>query len=62
MLVKRDDSAQFTRISRHHENEHGKNQGLNRLRKMAGADRKDVPQGLKPDVFSVIYGPTKVVP
>jgi hypothetical protein len=23
---------------------------------------KDVPQGLKPDVFSAIYGPTKVVP
>jgi hypothetical protein len=29
---------------------------------MAGADRKDVPQGLKPDEFSSIYGPTKVVP
>jgi hypothetical protein len=24
--------------------------------------RKSVPQGLKPDVFSIIYGPTKVVP
>jgi hypothetical protein len=35
---------------------------LNRLRKNAGPGRKDVPQGLKPDVFSVIYGPTKVVP
>jgi hypothetical protein len=23
---------------------------------------KNVPQGLKPDVFSIIYGPTKVVP
>jgi hypothetical protein len=23
---------------------------------------KSVPQGLKPDVFSIIYGPTKVVP
>jgi hypothetical protein len=24
--------------------------------------RKDVPQGLKPDVCSIVYGPTKVVP
>jgi hypothetical protein len=24
--------------------------------------RKNVPQGLKPDVFSIMYGPTKVVP
>jgi hypothetical protein len=24
--------------------------------------RKNVPQGLKPDVFSIVYGPTKVVP
>jgi hypothetical protein len=24
--------------------------------------RKSVPQGLKPDVFSIIYGPTEVVP
>ena len=23
---------------------------------------EDVPQGLKPDVFSIICGPTKVVP
>jgi len=23
---------------------------------------KSVPQGLKPDVFSIVYGPTKVVP
>jgi hypothetical protein len=30
--------------------------------KLAGADRKDVPQRLKPDVFSTIYGTTKVVP
>jgi hypothetical protein len=37
-------------------------QRLNRLRKNSGAGRKDVPQGLKPDVFSIIYGPTKVVP
>jgi hypothetical protein len=37
-------------------------QGLNRLRKNSGPGRKDVPQGLKPDVFSIIYGTTKVVP
>jgi len=36
--------------------------GLYRLRKNSGPDRKDVPQGLKPDVFSIIYGTTKVVP
>jgi hypothetical protein len=24
--------------------------------------KKDVPQGLKADVFSIVYGPTKVVP
>ena len=35
---------------------------LNRLRKNLGRDRKDVPQGLKPNVFSIHYGPTKVVP
>ena len=35
---------------------------LNRLRKNSGPDRKDVPQGLKPDVFSFMCGPTKVVP
>jgi hypothetical protein len=35
---------------------------LNRLRKNSGPGRKDVPQGLKPDVFSAICGPTKVVP
>ena len=35
---------------------------LNRLRKNSGPGRKDVPQGLKPDVFSIIYGTTKVVP
>jgi hypothetical protein len=23
--------------------------------------QKSVPQGLKPDVFSIVYGPTKVV-
>jgi hypothetical protein len=27
-----------------------------------GWDGKDVPQGLKSDVFSILYGPTKVVP
>ena len=37
-------------------------QGLNRLRKNSGPEKKDVPQGLKPDIFSSIYGPTKVVP
>jgi hypothetical protein len=36
--------------------------GLNRLRKNSGPGRKGVPQGLKPDVFSIIYGTTKVVP
>jgi hypothetical protein len=34
----------------------------NRPRKKSGPGRKDVPQGLKPDVFSIIYDPTKVVP
>jgi hypothetical protein len=34
----------------------------NRLRKNAGPGRKHVPQGLKPNVFSILYGPTKVVP
>ena len=27
-----------------------------------GTGRERRPQGLKPDVFSIIYGPTKVVP
>jgi hypothetical protein len=36
--------------------------GLNRLRKNSRSGRKDVPQGLKPDVFSIIYGTTKVMP
>jgi hypothetical protein len=36
--------------------------GLNRLRKNSGPGRKDVPQGLKLDVFSIIYDTTKVVP
>ena len=27
-----------------------------------GGTDGDVPQGLKPDGFSIIYGPTKVVP
>jgi hypothetical protein len=35
---------------------------LNRLPKNSGPGRKDVPQGLKPDVFFIVYGPTKVVP
>ena len=33
-----------------------------KLRKKFASDRKAKPQGLKPDVFSIIYGPTKVVP
>jgi hypothetical protein len=36
--------------------------GLYGLRKKPGPDRKDAPQGLKPDVFSIIYDTTKVVP
>jgi hypothetical protein len=36
--------------------------GLHRLGKKAAPGRKAIPQGLKPDVFSIIYGPTKVVP
>jgi hypothetical protein len=37
--------------------------GLNRLRKNSAPGRKAIPQGLlKPDVFSIIYGTTKVVP
>jgi hypothetical protein len=30
--------------------------------KKSGPGRKDVPQELKPGVFSIIYGPPKVVP
>jgi hypothetical protein len=36
--------------------------GLNRLRKNALSGRKDMPQGLKADVFSIVYGPSKAVP
>jgi hypothetical protein len=36
--------------------------GLNRLRKNSASGRKATPQGLKPVVFSIVYGPTKVVP
>ena len=36
--------------------------GLNRLRKNSAPARKAMPQGLKPDIFSTIYGTTKVVP
>jgi hypothetical protein len=32
------------------------------LRKNSGPGRKDAPQGLKANVFSIIYGTTKVVP
>jgi hypothetical protein len=35
---------------------------LKRLRKKPAPGRKTKPQGLKPEVFSIIYGPTKVVP
>jgi hypothetical protein len=30
------------------------------LLKNSGPGKKDVPQGLKPNVFSILYGPTKV--
>jgi hypothetical protein len=36
--------------------------GYARLRKNSGPGMKEVPQGLKPDGFSIVYGPTKVVP
>jgi hypothetical protein len=32
------------------------------LRKKSAFGRKAIPQGLKPNLFSIIYGPTKVVP
>ena len=35
---------------------------LKRLRKNSPLGRKAVPQGLKPSVFSITYGTTKVVP
>jgi len=35
---------------------------LQAAEKFGRPGRIDVPQGLKPDVFSIIYGPTKVVP
>ena len=35
-------------------------QGLNRLRKNSAPSRNGVP--LKPDVFSIVYSTTKVVP
>ena len=35
---------------------------LKRLRKNSPLGRKAVPQGLKPDVFPITYGTTKVVP
>jgi hypothetical protein len=28
----------------------------------SGPNRKHVPQGLKPDIFSIIYGPSEAVP
>ena len=40
--------------------------GTYELREQAGEKvciwREAIPQGLKPDVFSVLYGPTKVGP
>jgi len=35
---------------------------LDRLREKSRSAKRDIPQGLKPDVFSIVYGPTKVVP
>ena len=32
------------------------------LQKESAPSRKAIPQGLKPVVFSIVYGPTKVVP
>jgi hypothetical protein len=41
----------------------GKNRlRLNRLRQNSRSVGKGVPQGLKPDLFSILYGTTKVVP
>ncbi len=39
-----------------------KGTGFYRLRKNVGPGRKDVLQGLKAEVFSIIYGTTQVVP
>jgi hypothetical protein len=39
----------------------GKAYPFDKLPRPAGAGRAG-SQGLKPDVFSIIYGPTKVVP
>jgi hypothetical protein len=39
-----------------------KTQGLNRVPKNSVPRRKEAWQGLKPDLFSIVYGPTKVVP
>jgi hypothetical protein len=35
---------------------------LNSLRKKSARAGQQIPQGLKPVVFSIVYGPTKVVP
>jgi hypothetical protein len=35
---------------------------FSRLRKNSRSVRKDIPQGLKPNVFSIVYGTTEVVP
>ena len=37
-------------------------EALQAAEKPAIGQEKDVPQGLKADVFSIVYGPTKVVP
>jgi hypothetical protein len=37
------------------------NTNLGPVRKNSLLGGKAVPQGLKPDIFSIIYGPTKVV-
>jgi len=37
-------------------------QWLKRLRKKSMLGQKSVPQGLKPGILSIVYGPTKVVP
>jgi hypothetical protein len=36
--------------------------GIEKLREKSLLGQKSVPQGLKPDVFSIVYGTTKVVP
>jgi hypothetical protein len=40
----------------------GRKTGAKQAAENSRSGKKDVPQGLKPDVFSIVYGPTKVVP